>query len=135
MSLSSPSCSIFATTKRSLDGYIRITFDAFSSLNFQRKLRWEDEGLRQDLIVDDVPAFCAGYCEWATEGKPDQVSVGWAWFALADRRTFIAPGGISSNVMLITPTGYDLGMRRTSKLLHAWLSGETWASDEIAPAF
>jgi hypothetical protein len=108
-----------------LDGYIRLTFDAFSSLNFQRKLAWEDEGLQQDLNVEDVPAFCAGYCEWATDGAL-QISIGWAWFGLADGRKFIAPGGINSNVMLVTQTSYDLGMHRTDELLRAWLSGESW---------
>ncbi|OOG62060.1 hypothetical protein B0E46_13800 [Rhodanobacter sp. B04] len=114
-----------ASPKRSLDGYIRLTFDALSSLNFQRKLAWEDPDLQQDLIVEDVPAFCAGYCEWATNDVL-QVSIGWAWFGLANGRRFIAPGGISSNVMLVTQTSYDLGMHRTDELLRAWLSGESW---------
>jgi len=129
---SSSSCVI--SPQRSLDGYIRLTFDAFSSLNFQRKLVWEDKGLQQDLIVEDVPALCAGYCEWATEGAL-QVSIGWAWFGLADGRKLIAPGGISSNVMLVTQTSYDLGMHRTDELLRAWLSGESWQSGECVCGF
>jgi len=128
----SPSCMIPTNTKRSLDGYIRITFDVFSSLNFQQKLAWEDEGLQQDLIVDDIPASCAGYCEWATEAASAQVSVGWAWFSLADGRTFVAPGGMSSNVMLVTQAGYDLGMHKTNELLQAWLARETWQPGESA---
>jgi uncharacterized protein DUF4902 len=122
----SPSCMVFTNTKRSLDGYVRMTFDALSNLNFQRKLAWQDEGLQQDLIVDDIPASCAGYCEWATEEAPPQISIGWAWFSLADGRTFVAPGGMSSNVMLVTQTGYDLGMHKTNELLHAWLARESW---------
>jgi Domain of unknown function (DUF4902) len=121
------SCAV--SPQRSLDGYIRLTFDAFSRLHFQRKLAWEDEDLQQDLIVEDVPAFCAGYCEWATAGA-HQVSIGWAWFGLADGRKFIAPGGINSNVMLVTQTSYDLGMHRTDELLRAWLSGESWQTCE-----
>jgi Domain of unknown function (DUF4902) len=135
VSHSSPSCMVFTNTKRSLDGYIRLTFDAFSSLNFQRKLAWEDDGLQQDLIVDDIPASCAGYCEWATEDAPAKVSIGWAWFSLADGRTFVAPGGMSSNVMLVTATGYDLGTHKTSELLHAWLAREPWQASESTTDF
>jgi len=122
----SSSCIVFAKAKRSLDGYIRITFDAFSSLNFQQKRAWEDKELREDLLVEDIPASCAGYCEWATDETPHQISVGWAWFSVADGRIFVAPGGISSNVMLVTQTSFDLGMHRTNELLQTWLSGETW---------
>lgn len=115
--------------KSSLDGYIRLTFETFSNLNFQRKLAWADKDLQQELILDDIPAFCAGYCEWATDDTPP-ISIGWAWFEVADGRKFIAPGGISSNVMLITHTHYDLGMHKTNELLLGWLSGESWQSSE-----
>ena len=121
------SCAV--SPKKSLDGYIRLTFDAFSRLNFHRKLAWEDEDLQQDLILEDVPACCAGYCEWATDGAL-QVSIGWAWFGVADGRKFIAPGAINSNIMLVTQTSYDLGMHRTDELLRAWLSGESWQTGE-----
>ncbi|WP_168170856.1 DUF4902 domain-containing protein [Rhodanobacter sp. C01] len=126
------SCAI--SPENSLDGYIRLTFDAFSSLHFRRKLAWEDKDLQQDLIVEDVPASCAGYCEWATDGALP-VSIGWAWFGVADGRRFIAPGGISSNVMLVTQASYDLGTHRTDELLRAWLSGESWQNDEIEHGF
>jgi hypothetical protein len=134
VSSSSPSCIAFTNTKRSADGYIRITFDTFSSLNFHRKLAWEDRELQEDLIVEDIPACCAGYCEWATDETPHQISVGWAWFSLADGRILVAPGGISSNVMLVTQTSYDLGMHRTNELLLTWLSGESWQPNGLDPS-
>ena len=113
----------------SLDGYIRMTFEVFSRLNFIRKLSWEDHRLCEDLILEGIQASCAGYCEWATN-ETHHVSIGWAWFDLPDGRRFIAPGGISSNVMLITQNCYDLGMGRTSELLNAWLSSEQWQSQQ-----
>lgn len=119
---------------KSFDGYIRITFDTFSSLDFRQKRAWEDEELRDELVEEDVPAFRAGYCEWATEDSPDPVSIGWAWFRLANGRTFLAPGGISSNVMLIAHANHDLGTCRTQELLHAWLTGENWDLDTILSA-
>lgn len=114
---------------RSFDGYIRLTFDTFSNLDFRQKRAWEDTELRDELVQEDVPAFRAGYCEWATEDAPDPVSIGWAWFRLANGRTFLAPGGISSNVMFVAPASHDLGTHRTQELLHAWLTGENWELD------
>ncbi|MBB6241118.1 MULTISPECIES: DUF4902 domain-containing protein [unclassified Rhodanobacter] len=113
----------------SLDGYIRMTFEVFSRLNFIRKLSWEDHNLIENLIPEGIQASCAGYCEWATSGT-HHVSIGWAWFALPDGRQFMAPGGISSNVMLVTQNRYDLGMERTSELLSTWLSTEQWQSQQ-----
>jgi hypothetical protein len=131
--VSSPSSSSAVSPKISLDGYIRLTFDAFSRLSFPQKLVWEDKSLREDLIESCIPAFRAGYCEWATDATP-QVSLGWAWFGLADGQKFLAPGGISSNVMFVTQTNYDLGMPKTNELLCAWLARECWQPTEIAYA-
>jgi len=41
-------------------------------------------------------------------------------------RHALAPGGISSNLMLRTKTGYDLGPRETTELLSDWISGQPW---------
>lgn len=116
---------------RSFDGYIRITFDAFSSLDFRERRAWEDPELCDELVQEDVPAFHAGYCEWATERLPDQVSIGWAWFRSADGRTLLAPGGISSNVMFVAGGFHDLGPHRTHELLQSWLTGEPWQLEAV----
>lgn len=129
--VSSPSSSSAVSPKRSSDGYIRLTFDAFLSLSFPQKLAWEDNCLQEDLVGSSIPAFRAGYCEWATEDMP-VVSIGWAWFGLVDGQRFLAPGGISSNVMFVTQTNYDLGMPKTNELLCAWLARECWQPVEIA---
>ncbi|CAM0997197.1 DUF4902 domain-containing protein [Rhodanobacter sp. Root179] len=117
---------------RSFDGYIRITFDAFSSLDFPQRLIWEDPALCEELVQDDIPAFNAGYCEWATEELPDQVSVGWAWFRSEDGHTLLAPGGISTNVMLVAAGFHDLGFHKTHELLQSWLTGEQWQPEATA---
>jgi hypothetical protein len=131
--VSSPSSSSAVAPKLSSDGYIRLTLDAFLSLSFPQKLAWEDKCLQEDLIGSCVPAFRAGYCEWATDDMP-LVSIGWAWFGLADGQKFLAPGGVSSNVMFVTQTNYDLGMPKTNELLCAWLACECWQPIEIAYA-
>ncbi len=112
--------------KASLDGYVRITFESFSHLAFTNRLRWEDDGLQKDLAAEDIPATRAGYCEWATDKQPCCVSLGWAWFGVADGPMLLAPGGVSSNVMFITKEGYDLGSRQTGELLQSWLSAKAW---------
>lgn len=108
------------------DGYIRLTFDTFSDLEFNQKQIWEDPILLEELASDDIPARRAGYCEWSTDDLLHRVSVGWAWFGLENEQIFLAPGGISRNVMFVSPSGFDLGAHRTSELLSAWLSVESW---------
>jgi len=108
------------------DGYMRLTFDAFSDLEFNRKHIWEDPALLEELTTDDLPARRAGYCEWSTDDVLHHVSIGWAWFCLESEQIFLAPGGISRNVMFVSPSGFDLGAHRTSELLSAWLSAEPW---------
>lgn len=120
----SPSCQV--SPPGLFDGYVRITFDALSELAFVRKHAWEDEDLRTDFVRDDIPACKAGYCEWIADHIAQQISIGWAWFGLKDGRIFLAPGGLSSNVMLVSPEHYDLGMHRTHELLQCWISDEAW---------
>lgn len=115
-----------ASHKASLDGYVRITYESFSQLAFTNRLTWEDDGLQKDLVAEDIPAARAGYCEWATDDQPCCISLGWAWFGLADGPILLAPGGVSSNVMFVTPKGYDLGSRQTGELLQCWLSATAW---------
>jgi hypothetical protein len=38
----------------------------------------------------------------------------------------LAPGGMSSNVMIMSPDGFDLGPTKTDELLRAWLSSQAW---------
>lgn len=119
---------------RSFDGYIRLTFDVFSRLDFRQRRAWEDSQLCHELLQEDVPAFHAGYCEWATETLPDQVSIGWAWFRSADGRTRLAPGGVSGNVMFVAGGRHDLGADKTHQLLQSWLTGEAWQLSAAQPA-
>lgn len=116
--------------KASFDGYIRLSFDAFSRLTFRHKLAWEDFDLKHEFRDEFFPVCRAGYCEWAT-GEDTAISVGWTWFANADGEMFIAPGHVNSNVMLVTPKHYDLGATKTSELLRAWLSSHPWQPERI----
>lgn len=112
------------------DGYIRLTFLRLCQLPFPKRVTIRDDDLRNELLAQGVPAFSAGFCDWLDESTPVQVSVGWAWFVPAcDARLFLAPGGMSSNVMITSPDGRDLGPARTDDLLKAWLSARKWQAD------
>lgn len=112
------------------DGYIRLTFQHFCRLHFSRRSLFDDNDLLDELLERDIPAVRAGYCDWLTSGEAALVSVGWTWFVTApDAPRLLAPGGFSSNAMITTSRGLDLGPTRTHELLAAWLSGQTWQND------
>lgn len=115
----------------SLDGYIRMTFEAFARLEFNLRKSWEDTQLSRDLQFEGLDASCAGYCEWGTDAIR-AVSIGWAWFDCPNGCRIIAPGGINSNVMLVAHrTKFDLGQAKTAEIIQAWLSTEHWAPARI----
>lgn len=118
------------------DGYIRLSLASFLALRFDERIEWQDEDLRMDLGLEKIAAFRAGYCEWACATKLMRVSVGWAWLEESPPGgVVVAPGGISSNVMLVNPHGRDLGARRTESLLRSWLSFLKWCPDQVASSF
>ncbi|MEO8802436.1 MAG: DUF4902 domain-containing protein [Rudaea sp.] len=109
------------------DGYIRLTYQHFCSLRFSKRITFNDDDLRQELLAMDLPATEAGYCEWLDADHQAQISIGWAWFTSAsDAVQRLAPGGISCNVMLTSADGNDLGSIRTGELLNRWLSNCAW---------
>jgi hypothetical protein len=109
------------------NGYIRVTYAQFCGLRFPKRLFIEDDELRRELVDQELPAFCAGYCDWVDDTTAVQVSIGWAWFITGtDCAQRLAPGGFSSNVMFVSPDGMDLGAAKTNELLATWLSGISW---------
>ena len=114
----------------SKDGYIRLTYQHFCLLPFPRRMIFNDDELREELLAMQLPVAEAGYCEWSDSDALVQVSVGWAWFVTpSDKRQQLAPGGISCNVMITSPDGEDLGARRTHELLSDWLAVRTWQDE------
>lgn len=111
----------------SADGYVRLTFPQFCRLKFLTRQSFDDDDLRRELLESNVPALSAGYCDWLDESTSVRISVGWAWFTVHHALPqMLAPGGVSSNVMLTTSDGCDLGPTRTDELLQAWLSTRVW---------
>jgi len=109
--------------------YIRMSFEQFCALRFTSRRSFVDPDLRADLRAEDIPALRAGFCEWRDATAPNGICVGWAWFTVDDLGPpMVAPGGISSNVLL-TANGRDLGMAKSNELLRAWLSNLSWQHD------
>jgi Domain of unknown function (DUF4902) len=109
------------------NGYIRLTYATFCCLRFPKRLLIEDDDLRRDLIDQELPAFCAGYCDWVDDTTTAQISIGWAWFISgSDASQQLAPGGLSSNIMFVSGEDTDLGVAKTNELLETWLSGISW---------
>ena len=118
------------TMQPSVDGYLRLSFETLANLKFVRRRSWEDASLMDDLRCEGIQTSCAGYCEWETGATPC-VSIGWAWFDLSNGKREIAPGGISTNVMLVVQkSGYDLGVEKTGRVQRAWVSGENWQPEK-----
>jgi len=115
---------------RCADGYIRLQFKTFCALPFEQRALIADDDLRDELLEEELPVVTAGYCEWVDSSSSVPITVGWAWFTTEAFGTkYMAPGGVSSNVMLISKELHDLGARRTQELLTAWLVSTSWQID------
>jgi len=121
-------------TKVSEDGYVRMSLQRLCELPFVAQQVFVDEDMLKDLQHQDVPAVRAGFCEWADTTLGVNISIGWAWFSptqVADLNVMLAPGGISTNVMLTAADGRDVGRTKTNELLVAWLTGRDWRPEVI----
>lgn len=123
-----------------LDGYIRLTYQAFLDLRFEKRKAWEDEDLRMELVREGTSATRAGYCEWTAPREhppahePKLVSLGWTWVEGCGEAPTPIVDGLHSNIMLLSDGSYDLGMVETCRLLHRWLCDRPWQADLPAPA-
>jgi hypothetical protein len=109
------------------DHFIRMSYKEFSNVTFYQYMAWLDTDLLEELNSLGIEAISAGFCEWASITNCPTISIGWTWFRQSSMGfPFLAPGGISTNLMLRCATGYDLGPRATEELLISWLSRQNW---------
>ncbi|MDR3443925.1 hypothetical protein DyAD56_11035 [Dyella sp. AD56] len=108
------------------DGYQRLTFQDLQLLKFKDLMAFEDPTLCSQLNAEGIAASIAGFCEKLALHGDAQVSIGWAWFCIKDCNKWLAPGGVSSNIMLVDASGYDLGVKPTSDVLSDWISSQAW---------
>ncbi|WP_434153525.1 DUF4902 domain-containing protein [Pseudomonas sp. JZ134] len=111
------------------DHFIRMSYKEFSDVTFYQYMAWMDMDLVEELQSLGIDAASAGFCEWASTTHSPSISIGWTWFRQSSIGSpYLAPGGISTNLMLRCATGYDLGPRATEELLISWLSRQNWQS-------
>lgn len=115
------------------DGYLRLTYTAFLRLQFRPHMVWPDASLLEELAhaQEDLRILSAGHCEWVAslERSPSicrLASVGWAWMETQENRLLVAPGGVQSNLRLLSDDNMDLGSRTTQLLLAEWLDEAAW---------
>ncbi|WP_397458441.1 DUF4902 domain-containing protein [Pseudomonas asplenii] len=105
------------------DQLVRLSYPELIDLSFQPYLAWIDTSLTAELKEFGLPVAYAGYSEWECQDSAPKLSISWNWFKEAfSGKVLIAPGGISCNIMLRTPRGYDLGPDMTQQLLLVWIS-------------
>lgn len=105
------------------DQLVRLSYAELNGLSFRPSLAWVDTSLTVELKELGLLVAYAGYSEWECQGIAPKLSIGWSWFKETfSGKAFIAPGGISCNIMLRSPRGYDLGAEITQQLLLVWLS-------------
>ncbi len=105
------------------DQLVRLSYPELIGLSFQPCLAWIDTSLTAELKEFGLPVAYAGYSEWECQDSAPKLSISWNWFKEAfSGKVLIAPGGISCNMMLRSPRGYDLGSDMTQQLLFIWIS-------------
>jgi len=102
-----------------------MTFADFCSLRFPRRFNIQDRYLLIELKARNVPAIRAGYCDWLDNTTSVTLNIGWEWYETSASRQLV-PGGISSNVMLLTANGADFERTQRDTLLHFWLEQQHW---------
>lgn len=120
-----------ATTQKTVlkispDGYIRLPFSSFSSLQFVHLYTDHDPALCDELIAQSIPVNSAGFSECISATTPS-ISLGWAWYIHAHSNLLmLAAEPVRSNVMIIDMHGYDVGSATTSELISEWLQYCDW---------
>ncbi|MBL8509791.1 DUF4902 domain-containing protein [Chitinimonas sp. JJ19] len=109
------------------DGLIRLTYTELRCVRIHLNMAWSDMDLLSELLQQGVQATDAGYCEYVSDARKPCISLGWAWYLYdPSGGIMLAPGGISSNVMLRCEAGYDLGAIQTGRLLESWINEYDW---------
>ncbi|MDN5925060.1 MAG: DUF4902 domain-containing protein [Xanthomonadales bacterium] len=110
-----------------LPGYVRMTIATFDSLTFPQRMAFEDEDLRLELAQEEPRVLQAGFCDWVDATAQTRVCIGWAWcLQFGDPCERLAPGGFSSNVLLLGDDGSALGQDHTDQVLRDWLASQAW---------
>ena len=113
-------------------GYIRTTFAQLQQVRFVHLVSGIDEDGPPDAAESASSTVICGYTEWISQGGM-VITIGWDWQMLPEGRGCclkrISPP--SSNLMLQSPSGVDLGPKRTAVLLETIIDNFNWQTEAL----
>jgi hypothetical protein len=113
-------------------GYIYLTFAQLQEVCLVHLISGMDEDGGPDQLDAAVATAITGYTEWISEGNVT-ITIGWDWQMLPDKKTIrlYRVSEPSSNLMLQSANGIDLGPKKTTILLETFIDGINWESETL----
>jgi hypothetical protein len=113
-------------------GYIRMSYDQLQTISLVHLVSGVDEDGPLGAPDSASSTAISGYTEWISQGGL-VITIGWDWQMLPENRGFhlkriCSP---SSNLMLQSPTGDDLGPQKTAILLETFIDAFNWQSETL----
>jgi len=109
------------------DGYVRISLADLGKLTLQLLFADSDPDIEAQLTASGLTLRQAGYCEWIGSVDNAHITLGLDLLTLDDQpRPIMAPGGIGTNVKIISQSGYDLQPELSHTLLSEALKSKGW---------
>ena len=116
----------------SVDGYVRITFEAFQKTEISHLFSGIDEDRPSNNGVGANYSAITGYTEWVSNSSP-AITIGWDWtMTRGEANASLVHAGIpGSNLMFLDQHNQDLGPETTRQMLSDWLDIFGWQSETM----
>nr|WP_235366441.1 DUF4902 domain-containing protein [Burkholderia pseudomallei] len=108
------------------DGYVRLSLPQLARVSLAPICAAADDQILSELWDLGIGALRAGYCEWIDAHGAAPTTLGWSWFVDVERIWRIVPDSLTSNLMIISAKGYDVGPANTRQCLLNWLTKFDW---------
>ena len=108
-------------------GYIYLTVDELCAGALVHLISGVDQECPLRIATGATATAITGYTEWISQGERI-LTLGWDWqmHTIGDAVRLQRVGPPSSNLMLQSPSGRDLGHARTVELLNAYVDAFDW---------
>lgn len=109
------------------DGYVRLTLEALCNLPLFHLLSGLDEDNPPSFSEGAILTVISGYTEWISITTP-AITLGWDWQLTASRGrpSYVRISDPRSNIMLLDAQQFDLGPRKTARLLEETIDRLPW---------
>lgn len=109
-----------------IDGYVRLPLPQLALLSLTPICVDVDDAILSEIWDLKIAALRAGYCEWAETHLWAAVTLGWSWFVDIQNTMRIVPDSITSNLMITSIEGYDLGPLDSKTCIQNWIATLDW---------